>query len=212
MSNGKNICETLKALRSSIAKENDIPFETTECKYKGECSGTCPSCEAEREYIEEQLAKRISLGKIATVAGLTLGLATGVQAQNTNSQPLPTATTPTAPPLMVRSRSVPDTTVKKIEHTFSIIPAEDLLKAKGYTLYKHNEVQYGILRGEESNNHVIIDGFPKRRMVSPWDKINDKEKNLVGAIGVDIEHGNVATERKGTMLIVVPKEEPSLSE
>ena len=84
MNKGKDICKELKALRRRIADENQIPLETEECTYKGECCGTCPRCDAEVRYLEDALSHRLSLGKAATVAGLALGLAvgTGVQAQN----------------------------------------------------------------------------------------------------------------------------------
>jgi hypothetical protein len=83
MTHGKNICNQLKEVRKRIAEENDIPLETEECTYKGECRGTCPRCEAEVRYLENALADRLRLGKVATVAGLALGLATTTaQAQN----------------------------------------------------------------------------------------------------------------------------------
>lgn len=81
MNHGKDICNELKAVRQSIAKENGIPFETEECTYQGECRGTCPRCEAELRQLETALAGRLSMGKVATVAGLMLSLAAGAQAQ-----------------------------------------------------------------------------------------------------------------------------------
>lgn len=81
MNHGKDICNELKAVRQSIAKENGIPFETEECTYQGECHGTCPRCEAELRQLETALAGRLSMGKVATVAGLMLSLAAGAQAQ-----------------------------------------------------------------------------------------------------------------------------------
>lgn len=82
MTHGKNICNQLKEVRKRIAEENDIPLEIEECTYKGECRGTCPRCEAEVRYLENALADRLRLGKVATVAGLALGLAaTAAQAQ-----------------------------------------------------------------------------------------------------------------------------------
>ena len=75
MTRGKNICKQLKEVRKRIAEENDIPLEIKECTYKGECRGTCPRCEAEVRYLENALADRLRLGKVATVAGLALGLA-----------------------------------------------------------------------------------------------------------------------------------------
>ena len=76
MTHGKNICNQLKEVRKRIAEENDISLEIEECSYKGECRGTCPRCEAEVRYLENALADRLRLGKVATVAGLALGLAT----------------------------------------------------------------------------------------------------------------------------------------
>ena len=82
MTYGKHICEQLKAVRKGIAEENGIPLEFEDCTYKGECRGTCPRCEAEVRYLENALAERMKLGKVATIAGLALGLAaTTTQAQ-----------------------------------------------------------------------------------------------------------------------------------
>ncbi len=82
MYRGKDICNELKTVRRRIAEENDIPLEIQECTYKGECRGTCPRCEAEVRYLENALADRLRLGKVATVAGLALGLSvTANQAQ-----------------------------------------------------------------------------------------------------------------------------------
>ena len=83
MTHGKNICNQLKEVRKRIAEENDIPLETEECTYKGECRGTCPRCEAEVRYLENALADRLRLGKVATVAGIVLALAGSVSAQDT---------------------------------------------------------------------------------------------------------------------------------
>ena len=75
MERGKEICRILKEIRRQIAKANDIEFVTAECKHKGDCAGTCPKCESEVVYLEEQLARRRRLGLTTRVAGLALGLA-----------------------------------------------------------------------------------------------------------------------------------------
>ena len=75
MQRGKYKCKQLKAVRKRIADENGIPLEQKECTYDGPCRGTCPHCEAEMKYIEKALTERIRLGRVATVAGLSLGLA-----------------------------------------------------------------------------------------------------------------------------------------
>lgn len=75
MQRGKYKCKQLKAVRKRIADENGIPLKQKECTYDGPCRGTCPYCEAEMRYLERVLTDRVRLGKVATVAGLSLGLA-----------------------------------------------------------------------------------------------------------------------------------------
>jgi hypothetical protein len=75
MERGKEICRILKEIRRQIARANDIEFVTAECKHKGDCAGTCPKCESEVAYLEEELARRRRLGLTTRVAGLALGLA-----------------------------------------------------------------------------------------------------------------------------------------
>lgn len=72
--NGKSKCKILKDIRKKIAEANDIAYVTSECKYQGECAGTCPKCEAEVRYLEEELAKRKNLGKMVAVAGIAATL------------------------------------------------------------------------------------------------------------------------------------------
>ena len=71
---GKSRCKMLKEIRKRIADENDIPYATHECRYQGDCSGTCPRCESELRYLEKQLALRESLGKRVAVAALCAGM------------------------------------------------------------------------------------------------------------------------------------------
>ncbi len=72
MNRGKHTCEYLKDVRRRVARENDIPLEQPACTFEGECSGTCPRCEAEVRYIESELRKRRSLGKAVSIAGIAL--------------------------------------------------------------------------------------------------------------------------------------------
>ena len=43
---GKEKCRILKEIRQKIADENEIPYVTQECHHQGNCSGTCPRCDA----------------------------------------------------------------------------------------------------------------------------------------------------------------------
>lgn len=72
---GKAKCKILKEIRKKIASENDIPYVTRECTYQGDCSGTCPKCEAELRYLETELKRREALGKTVAVAALCAGMA-----------------------------------------------------------------------------------------------------------------------------------------
>jgi hypothetical protein len=74
MAKGKTTCRILKEIRRQIAEANDIEYVVEECQYKGDCKGTCPKCEAEVRYLENQLHKRQMLGKAVVVAGLSLGV------------------------------------------------------------------------------------------------------------------------------------------
>lgn len=72
---GKDKCRILKEIRQRIADENDIPYVTRECGFHGECTGTCPRCESELRYLEQQLERRRRLGKRVSVAALCVGMA-----------------------------------------------------------------------------------------------------------------------------------------
>ena len=71
---GKQKCKILKEIRQKIADENDIPYVTRECTHQGNCRGTCPQCESELRYLENQLRTRASLGKKIRVAALCAGM------------------------------------------------------------------------------------------------------------------------------------------
>ena len=95
---GKNKCKILKEIRQKIADENDIPYVTRECSYQGECSGTCPKCEAELRYLERELEKRRAMGKAVAVAAIaaSLTLNTGcVPGSNTGIDEDPATAGPT---------------------------------------------------------------------------------------------------------------------
>ena len=74
MARGKQTCKILKEIRRQIAEANGIEFITSECRYKGDCLGTCPKCEAEVRYLEQQLRARSLSGKAIAIAGISAGM------------------------------------------------------------------------------------------------------------------------------------------
>ena len=74
MARGKQTCKILKEIRRQIAEANGIEFATSECRYRGDCLGTCPKCEAEVRYLEQQLRARSLAGKAVALAGISAGM------------------------------------------------------------------------------------------------------------------------------------------
>ena len=58
MSTGKEKCEILRRIRQSVAEKYGLDYEPSECAYEGECSGTCPRCDAELEILQRRLNSR----------------------------------------------------------------------------------------------------------------------------------------------------------
>lgn len=70
---GRIICDELKRVRLELAKANGIDYNPTVCNHQGECSGTCPKCEAElaeltRQIKEKKSAKVIGIAPLKIVA------------------------------------------------------------------------------------------------------------------------------------------------
>ncbi|MDD3037702.1 TonB family protein [Bacteroides sp.] len=76
MKRGKKTCKILKEIRQQIAEANDIEFVTSECQYQGDCLGTCPKCEAEVRFLEQQLERRRITGKTVFLMGISASIMT----------------------------------------------------------------------------------------------------------------------------------------
>lgn len=74
MARGRQICRILKEIRRRIAEANGLEYATSECRYKGDCMGTCPKCESEMRWLERQLHARVLAGKTVALAGISAGL------------------------------------------------------------------------------------------------------------------------------------------
>ena len=88
MTHGKQTCKILKEIRQQIADKNEIEYVTSECHFQGECQGTCPKCEEEVRYLENELNRRRQLGKAVAVAGISLGIASAFSACSASKQNL----------------------------------------------------------------------------------------------------------------------------
>lgn len=136
--NGKSKCKILKDIRRQIAQDNDIEFVTSECKYQGDCSGTCPKCESEVRYLEQELAKRQAAGKAIAVAGIAAALVVGaagcgmdtnttdgdIEPSASTSQTDPTQTDPLQDPGEVVMGEPTDPTTPTIEPTHTLITGD----------------------------------------------------------------------------------------
>ena len=68
--NGRDKCELLNEIRLKIALKNNIEFNIEECTYEGDCTGTCPKCESELEYLEMELKKKQANGEKIELEGI----------------------------------------------------------------------------------------------------------------------------------------------
>ena len=100
MTKGRSTCKLLKSIRQQIADANGISYLPKECHHKGDCTGTCPACEAEIRYLERELKARKGNGFGMKVAGIAAGIcatvmpmtaaAQGVKPDSTSNLPVRT--------------------------------------------------------------------------------------------------------------------------
>ena len=69
---GKEKCKLLRTIRREIAETNGIAYFTSDCTFEGACTGTCPMCDAEIRYLDNEINKMVASGKKVSLAGLSL--------------------------------------------------------------------------------------------------------------------------------------------
>lgn len=131
MARGKQTCKILKEIRRQIAEANGIEFATSECRYKGDCLGTCPKCEAEVRYLEQQLRARSLAGKAIALAGISAGIVlmsgcSGTTSSNQSSETL---------------QGEPVAPIEQIEATDSIEDEGELRAIKDTVVIKKGEIE-----------------------------------------------------------------------
>lgn len=83
---GKEKCKLLKQIRKEFAESNGISYPTEECTFEGECNGTCPQCDAEIRYLDDQMQQKAARGEKITFAGLSLDTYEGVEGGNSSTE------------------------------------------------------------------------------------------------------------------------------
>lgn len=147
MHQGKAKCETLKAIRKKIADANGIPYEPVKCTHEGDCRGTCPACESEVRYIENQLNIRKLAGKAVKIVGLASAM-TLAACSSISNQPSINPEDPNAEMEELDGDiSIPAKFQKDEFPEMPFIPVEDTVYAEGEDLFDeiiHAECPNGI--------------------------------------------------------------------
>ena len=97
MAKGKSTCKLLKSIRQQIADANGISYQPKECQHKGDCTGTCPACEAEIRYLERELKVRKGNGFGMKVAGIAAGICATVMPMTAAAQAVKSDSTANPP-------------------------------------------------------------------------------------------------------------------
>ena len=71
---GKEKCKILKELRKSIAASNGISYTAASCTHEGNCTGTCPQCDEELKYLDDQIQYLIASGVEVDLVGIANNL------------------------------------------------------------------------------------------------------------------------------------------
>lgn len=170
MERGKQVCRILKDIRKQIAEENDIEFITSECTHKGDCAGTCPKCESEVRYLEQQLARRRSAGRQMRLAGISLGLAAVapalVSCDPLRGDPIDVIEGEIMPPLSGDPVVEPPVNVQLGENLiFDLIPADVFMKFFATGAWTEAEI-YDVYPGGSLGEEILarIDGYQPLKM------------------------------------------------
>ena len=97
MTKGRSTCKLLKSIRQQIADANGISYQPKECQHKGDCTGTCPACEAEIRYLERELKVRKGNGFGMKVAGIAAGICATVMPMTAAAQAVKSDSTANPP-------------------------------------------------------------------------------------------------------------------
>lgn len=174
---GRNICNTLKAIRKQIADANGINYSPEECHFEGECKGTCPKCEQDVRDLEYELHLRQMTGKAIKVAGVALGItALAASATSCATQKGYYKSTPSQPekviPIHFRDYTSSDSVLIKEKEELS---KQGVLCAQGHII-------------EEGDKQPVIGAIVTAR-ISEKQTMTDIDGNFT----IEVEQGDTIT-------------------
>jgi hypothetical protein len=136
---GKETCKILKEIRQKIANENDIPFYTEECQYKGNCKGTCPKCEAELLYLEKELSKKRGLLNIVAATGISLALSSCQTQSSTDDASTDPTRTQENPVESTTNQALSDSIIPTVTSPVTLHSNMDMMGDVPYEPTPHHE-------------------------------------------------------------------------
>lgn len=195
MTRGKNICQTLKNIRQKIADANGIHYAPRECHYEGECEGTCPACEQEVKFIENELQIRRQKGFSVKVAGIAAGVCAVVMPMESVAQNRPKA---------MRG---------KVSIVKRSIPATDLTKGKADSVLLKGIVTDGagepligaVIKSRGARNCATTDAHGMFAV-----KVSPNARLEISSIGMETQTVEVKGIRNPESMTIVLKEDKAL--
>ena len=129
MARGRDICNTLKAIRKQIADANGIAYSPEECHFTGECKGTCPKCEQDVRDLEYELRRRQIAGKAIKVVGIAAGLVALTACSD--GKPQRNASDMVTGETIIVKKEEPNPRNRQLEGAISLGNKEKLLEGRG---------------------------------------------------------------------------------
>ena len=168
--NGKNICAALKEVRQRIADTNGIVYRPKECHFEGDCDGTCPACEAEVRYLEQQISLLQRAGKAVTVMGVALGMAMTAGCKQANAAPA----TPQSP---MADKTQRMETARNAMTNSEIVCADttltDSTRREDTRIFEIGEVPY--YEKVDTVNATVNKPIPNGKIAPPKKKVQKKQ-------------------------------------
>ena len=192
MNKGKSTCKVLKDIRQKIANENGISYAPKECHYKGECKGTCPACEAEVRYLEEELKRKRRNGFAIKLGGIAAGLCAmvipaQVGAQNINKDsvknPIPQVNALDSIAVKDLSEGAEDAIVVRARLIFNdnkepIIGASIILQGTAKGTVSNIDGYFAVKVPRETKLKISYIGC-KKKIVKAKDLLKNKNRTIV---------------------------------